>query len=338
MKSYQQRRDQIFDLFSPFPEEADKISTKSSHQYTVIPQRSKSQYNSMVNAFLRTGEITTLDHEQYFEMMAILKEKRRQLQLSHPHTDSTKIETAIKKLSTLFLEKHLYETKAEHVEAVKIQIDIVKTKLSNVQNRWDSKIDSLKQKRDEDLRKLQNSSDSKLMRYDDSLPNRLPPQYCKYSNDLMKMMTTEIELVKSRRFKEADRLHKQIISLQDKEINDRKKEYFRSFEIGRKGLEEKNKRMYEVASSKWEYRIENATSKARKEIQAIKTAITNLEHKLASIEAIYIGENDPILIDKEVKPFPSTINIYSKTPRKSARSSSDAIRKSNRYLDSRRWP
>ena len=260
------------------------------------------------------------------------------MSLQNPHCPAQTIDDAMKKLSTLFLEKHLYESKAEHVEAVQFQLKLLQDKLAFVQNHWDKKIDNVKRKRDLDLEKIKSGSNQKISTYDSSIPKQLPPRYCKYSAELLNLMEMEKHLITSRRFVEADKLHHEIQLKQAKELRQQKASYAKSFEIGRVGVEMKNKRMYDAAVIKWDRRVKVVVDKAHFEIEALKAAISNIRHKLEAIKGEYIGENDPIVLENEVKPFPKTSRLNNRVVRQTVHQQADNIRRSNRRLDSRRWP
>ncbi|KAK8844891.1 hypothetical protein M9Y10_021062 [Tritrichomonas musculus] len=291
-------------------------------------------FNKMADTFLDTDCVSTLKSENYFKLMCVLHERRRVYSLHHQSLLADKIDELMRRLSILFLERKLYNSKAEMVSAIQIQVDIEENQLKSLETSLQSNYANLLHDRQTAIDHVTMECEQRLTNYDRTIPEKLPPSYCKLSSELLNLRQVEKGLIGSRRYQEADKIHKEFLKKQKIELKQQRDKYYKSFELERKRIESRNKRAMSAIEVQWERKVSNFKEEMDKKIYSKKLAVENLKRNLISAESEYIGEDDPILLKEEPKTFPKALPLERpENVRQTTYKIANKLRLSNRRLN-----
>ena len=305
--------------------------------YEALSNSDKILYNKMAENFIETENVASLKSESYFKLMCVLREKRREFCLKFQTLLADRIDTLMQRLSVLFLERKLYNSKAEMVAAIKLQLEIEENQLKSMATMLHSDYANLLDAREKAINKVNAECEQRMSVYDNSIPEKLPPEYRKLSSELLNLRQVEKSLIGSRRYKEADKIHREFLKKQKQELEQQRIKYYQSFEKERKRIETRNKRATQAVVVQWERKVEKMKEEMENKLHAKRCAIDNLKHKLVSAEAEYIGEDDPIVREEEVKPFPGRLPLQRKeNVRQTTYNKTQKMRLSNRRLERER--
>ena len=120
----------------------------------------------------------------------------------------------------------------------------------------------------------------------------------------------------------------------------RREDYAKHFETGRQEVVRRNEKIMNACESNWETKISHAEFLKNKEIQPLLNSVAVLKRKLIGAQAEYIGEDDPIIRQDDLKR--TLTRTERDFPRKgfevTTKKMSETMQKQNRNLDSTRWP
>lgn len=315
-------------------------------EYKKMSAKDKAHCESRIREMLGSGMVTCLQQEEYFQMMAVLRENRCEAARKDDYDRCDQLDDLMRQLSDYFLENKLYMSKAERVYAIQSQLEAVKAKLETAEKHWEERDIDMKIARDSSVQQRESECNSSLSTYDGKMPGNLPPEFCKLSPETLNLYEQEKQLVASRRFKEAAMVHIEFLARKKYELERKKDVYYQKFEKGRTQVEVRNSKRKQATESNWDRKINNADHNKTKEIEALREAVRNLESKLISAKAEYIGEDDPILAeakegtDEQIRfSLAGTERPMKRSiPRASTARTSQRMQVQNRKIDSTRWP
>ena len=208
-------------------------------------------YNKMADTFLDTDCVSTLRGENYFKLMCVLHERRRAFALHHQSLLAEKVDDLMRRLSILYLERKLYNSKSEMVNAIRIQVDTEENQLKSLKIALQTEYANLLDSRQIAIDRVTKECEQRIINYDRTIPEKLPPSYCKLSPELLNLRQVEKGLIGSRRYQEADKIHKEFLKKQKIELEQQRSKYFKSFEMERKRIENRNKRAMSAIEVQW---------------------------------------------------------------------------------------
>ena len=291
-------------------------------------------YNKMADTFLDADCISTLRGEHYFKLMCVLHERRRAFALHHQSLLADKVDELMRRLSILYLERKLYSSKFEMVNAIQIQVDTEENQLKSLETSLQTEYANLLHNRQIAINRVKKECEQRIINYDRTIPEKLPPSYCKLSPECLNLRQMEKSLIGSRRYQEADKIHKEFLKKQKIELEQQRTKYYKSFEMERRRIENRNKRALSAIETQWERKVANLKEEMENKITAKKSAVENLQRKLISAESEYIGEDDPILLHQVPTTFPKELprqreeNVWQTT-----KDIANKLRLSNRRLN-----
>ena len=313
--------------------------------YKKMSERDKLHCELRIREMIGSGTVTCLQSDEYFQMMAVLRENRCEAARNNDYDRCDQLDELMRQLSDYFLENKLYMSKAERVYAIQSQLDAVKAKLETAEKHWEERDSDMATARDSSIQRRESECRCSLSKYDAKMPGNLPAEFCKLSPETLNLYEQEKQLVASRRFKEAAIVHVEFLARKKKELERKKDDYYRKFEKGRTQVEVRNTKRQQATETNWDRKVKNADHNKNKEIQALREAVSNLESKLISAKAEYIGEDDPILAELEAHPKDTPFSLAGNdrpmkraVPRASTARISQRMQVQNRKIDSTRWP
>jgi hypothetical protein len=268
------------------------------HDYEALSQADKVRCERLIESILSSKITPTFDRDMYFKVMSVLHEKRRRLALAAQCLSADTVDEVMRRISYLFLEKQLFNSKEEHVYAVQIQYDIENQRLAELEREQNDRVASVEAEAERAIQGVEQECEERIRAFDDSIPQDLPPEYCKLSPDLLNVINQEKHLIGSRRFREADKFHREIVVRQKGELVQQRERYLRSFEVERVRIANRNKKAMDAVQLFWQRRIEVAKDECRSSIAAKRAAVENLWHKLIDARAEYIGEDDGTVLQE----------------------------------------
>lgn len=315
-------------------------SPKTYFDSQKIPKGKKNQYEQLINEMLQTKQIECLTQKDYFNILAILREKRSELTRQERLAECIEIDDLMAQLSDYFFENKLYTSKSEEVAIIEAQLEAVENKLYDAEEKWRNEMIKKYRLKARDENRKQNLTIKNLQEYDRKMENELPPEYCKVTPSTLELHERERHLAGSRRFREANEAHKEFEKAQKKDLQKRREDYAKYFETGRQEVVRRNEKIMNACESNWETKISHAEFLKNKEIQPLLNSVAVLKRKLIGVQAEYIGEDDPIIRQDDLKrtltrterDFPR--KVFDVTTKKM----SETMQKQNRNLDSTRWP
>ncbi|OHT13072.1 hypothetical protein TRFO_03502 [Tritrichomonas foetus] len=300
----------------------------------------KRRCQQAVDDMLRSRSIECFNEKDYFDILAILRQKRCALAREHRLLECMEIDDLMAQLSDYFFENKLYTSKAQEVAAIEAQLEAVKNKLEAAEEKWWSEMSRKYQKKERDVIAKQQLTTRYLQEYDNKIDQELPPEYCKLSTATLELREREKHLIGSRRFEEASKVHAEFERAQKKELVKRREEYCKRFEKRRENVITRNSKIMNACETDWERKISHAEFLKDKELQPLRESVANLESKLKRAKAEYIGEDDPIVRMDDVKPSlrATTRDLPPKGHKVPTKQKASNIRRENTKLDSTRWP
>ena len=352
------RRDAVMSMRMNPPSLFPPARTKTYIDYESLTQADINKCNRMIEQFKRTGKIECPTSTMYFKLMVVLREQRRLASLKGDFNTANEIDQLIREISAFFYESDLYKGKAKEVSTYEYQYNQAQTRLVDLMETWNEKLDRMRNQSQKATRRMDDFVQTQLSNYDTKIPSELPAMYSKLSPDLLNLKDRERHMIGCRMFKEAEELHKEFERRQKIELQRKREEYYRSFEINRKALEKRVNRKREAVLSDWNRKIQHAEHMMNKEINPLKEGCGNYERKLIAAKAEYIGENDPILVNEKgffsptyrVSPPIQTRGLVPRSMKHSTRliqqpsevtttkKLSDTMIKQNRPYKVGRWP
>lgn len=301
--------------------------------YQSLSPVDKNLYNKMADTFLDMKVVSTVKNENYFKLMSVLHERRRIFTLHHQSIQADQIDELMQRLSILFLEQKLFNSKAEMVNAIQIQVDIEENQLKSMEASLHSEYANLLSDRQAAIEKVNQECEQRLAQFDQTIPTKLPPSYCKLSPELLNLRQIEKGLTGSRRYKEAEKVHREFLKKQKAELEQQRIKYYKSFELERKRIEARNKRAQSAIHTQWERKTSSFKEEMDAKLKSKQLGVENLKSKLISAESEYIGEDDPILQKIEPPTFPKKLPLEQKeNVRQTTLRTSQKLRLSNRKL------
>ncbi|OHT17442.1 hypothetical protein TRFO_12408 [Tritrichomonas foetus] len=335
------------------------VRTKPYIDYDSLSKAEITKCNRLIDEFKRTGEIQCPSQVMYFKLVCVLREERRIASGKGDFKKAGEIDNLIRELSQFFHENNLYKAKAEEVSKAENQYNSTISRLIDVEDKWQLQMERLKAQSAHATHRVAETVNASMMNYDTKIPDALPPAFSKLSPELLDLKEKEKHMIGCRMFKEAAELHKEFEKRQKVELQRRREEYYRSFEINRNVLEKRNNRKLTAIQSDWDRKIRHAEHMMNKELNPLRDGCNFLERKLTAAKAEYIGEDDPIIKrEKEVYSpqtykvsppmqtrgyvprtmYQSTRTIEHPSEVTSTKKMSDTMMRQNRQLDSNRWP
>lgn len=300
----------------------------------------KAKCLKLIDEMLATESIDCFNAKDYFNILAILRERRCALTRQNNLTECIKIDDLMAQLSDYFFENKLYTSKAQEVAAIEAQLEAVKNKLSDAEEKWrkDMMRKFTKKERDENAKR--NLTIENLQKYDSKIEKELPPEYCKVSPATLELHERERHLSTSRRFREAEKVHQEFEKAQKKDLAQKRQDYYKSFEKRREVVVSRNSKIISANETDWERKISHSEFLKDKEIQALVNSVSFLEAKLMRAKSEYIGEDDPIIREDDLKNslHKTTRDLPPKPHKVPTKQMAETMYKQSRKLDSARWP
>ncbi|KAK8897122.1 hypothetical protein M9Y10_015056 [Tritrichomonas musculus] len=354
------RRSAIMTMKANPPSLVPPVRQKTYIDYDSMSLADKNKCERLIEEFQRTGKIECPTRNTYFKLMVVLREHRRVASSEGDFVKAGEYDILIREISQFFHEADLYKAKAEECDVAESQMMTTRSRLVDVEDKWHNELDRLQTMSARATQRVNDFCDTQMYNYDNKIPEHLPASHSKLSPDLLNLKEREKHMIGCRMFKEAAELHKEFEKRQKVELQRRREEYFKSFEISRVALEKRTQRRRDACQSDWERKIQHAEHMMNKEVKPIQDSIGFMQKRLNSARAEYIGEDDPIIKgDKEVieertyhiSPPASTRSI--KAPRTMQRSTrfineptnlmstkqvSQMMQKQNTKFYDHRWP
>ena len=357
------RREKIMSMNATAPSLIPGVRQIPFLDYTSMSQADKNKCERMIEEFRRTGQISCPTDRTYFKLMIVLREKRRILASQGNIAACTELDTLTRQLSDFFLENKMYVAKAEEVSILQGQAGSERARLQDLEDQWRTKRDILVKQRDREVKRVEEMTKASIAAYDSSVPKELPPEFTRLSADLLDLREKERHMIGSRRYDEADQLHKEFLKRQAQELVKRREEYAEYFEKNRAVLERRNERKEKGVKSDWNRKMNHFNHMMKKELVPLRAGVGYIETKLQDSRAEYIGEDDPIVADdpaltlakttgnqfRVTEPVmtrsipPTTITATKRAIQRgqavmSTRKMAAAMKRQNQSLDSNRWP
>lgn len=303
-------------------------------------QTQKIKCQKLIDEMLASESIECFSEKDYFNILAILRERRCALTRQHNLTECIKIDDLMAQLSDYFFENKLYSSKAQQVAAIEAQLEAVRNKLSDAEEKWRDEMIKKYKKKERDENSKRNLTIENLQRYDSKIEKELPSEYCKLTPATLELHERERHLATSRRFREADKVHEEFERAQKKDLSKKRQEYYKTFEARREEVIRHNSKIISANETDWERRISHAEFLKNKEVKALINSVSFLESKLMAAKAEYTGEDDPIIRKDDLK---RTLNKTSRDlppePHKvTTKHMASTMQKQSRRLDPTRWP
>ena len=331
--------------------------------YTAMSEAEKAKCERLIEEFRKSGKITCPTNNTYFKLMIVLREKRRILACQGNIAACTELDNLTRQISDFYLEGKMYVAKAEEVSILQNQYLSEKARLADLEEQWKTKYDVMVRRKDKEIGRVEEMTKTGMVTFDASIPRELPTEFTRLSADLLDLREKERHLIGSRRFDEAEELHKEFLKRQKQELVKRREEFAAHFEKERVQMEKRMERKQRGIKSDWDRKMNHFTHMMNKELVPLRQGVAFLERKLQDAKAEYIGEDDPIVADDpsltvakttgnqflvsraliDRAPPKTTItatrrDIYRPQAVMSTRKMAAAMRRQNQALDSNRWP
>lgn len=353
------RKNACYNMRADPPSLIPPVRQKSYIDYESLSQADKNKCERLIDEYQRTGDIACPSQGLYFKLMAVLREKRRLCSKDGDFAKAEEYDNLIRQLSQFFAESHLYKAKSIEVSTAENKYNTTRSQLFEAEDKWRTQIDKMRVQSARANKRIQDICDEQIANYDNQLKDTLPPEYCKLSPELLNIKDRERHMIGCRMFKEAQELHKEFEKRQQIELQRRREEYFKSFEISRVALEKRTQRRINACKSDWERKLDHENHLATKELRHLRDGTAAYGEQLMAAKSEYIGEDDPIInAEKDVydsrtyRISPPTmtrgitprsiINTTRTIQRPSAsvttKQMSNTMMKQSRRIDSTRWP
>lgn len=303
-------------------------------------QTQKIKCLKLIDEMLATESIDCFNEKDYFNILAILRERRCALARQHNLTECIKIDDLMVQLSDYFFENKLYTSKAQEVAAIEAQLEAVQNKLADAEEKWRNEMIKKFKKKERDENAKQNLTTENLQKYDSKIDKNLPPEYCKLTPATLELHERERHLTTSRRLREAAKVHEEFEKAQKKDLAQKRQDYYKSFETRREEVVNRNSKIISANETDWERKISHAEFLKNKEIKALVNSVSFLESKLMRAKSEYTGEDDPIIRKDDLKKtlHKTTRDLPPKPHKVTTKHMSETMYKQSRKLDSARWP
>ena len=295
------RRNAIMTMKANPPSLVPPVRQKTFIDYDSMSQADKNKCERIIENFQRTGKIECLSRNTYFKLMVVLREHRRIASSEGDFVKAGEYDKLIKEMSQLIHEADLYKAKAEECQIAENHMAATRSRLIESEDKWNNELDRLQTLSARATQRVNDFCDQQMYNYDNKIPDQLPQSHSKLSPDLLNLKEREKHMIGCRMFKEAAELHKEFEKRQKVELQKRREEYFKSFEISRVALEKRVQRKRTACQSDWERKIKHAEHMMNKELKPLQDNVGYQQTRLNTARAEYIGEEDPILNqDKEI--------------------------------------
>lgn len=285
--------------------------------YNELSAGDKTKYAKTAKDIMETKIIKCKTSQDYFKCMAAFREQRRQLALKGDYDGAERIDGYIRKLSDFFLENHMYTSKAELCAVSEFVFSTQRDTVSTISDQWDTKIENMKSQYKRELSNLERQNASKLEKFDNSHPDKLPIRYNKLSPDLLNLREQEKHLIGSRRFAEAKQYHKEYEKRKKEELANQKRQYFDDAEKRRAEIIKLGEKKVSALKDAWERKISEAQITKTHEITPHEKSYSYLERNVTHRKAEYIGQEDPIppevvFVANKVDPveLENSVNVF----------------------------
>lgn len=199
-------------------------------EYNKMSASDKLHCESKISEMLGSKMIICLSTEEYFQMMAVIREKRCEALREKKFARSDELDELMRELSDFFLENKLYVSKAERVFAIQSQLDSVRRKLQKIEANWENTEMEMSEAKAAVFEDISNECEITLMKHDATIPAKLPPEFEKLSPETLNLYEQEKHLIGSRRYKEAALVHVEFLARKKKELEKQKDQYYQRFE------------------------------------------------------------------------------------------------------------
>jgi hypothetical protein len=330
--------------------------------YEALSAAEIARIDRQIEEFKHSRTIECPTSKLYFKMMTVLRERRRLISIAGDLLAGGELDILIRQISDFFLESKLYVGKSANVNQIQYQYEHELAHLHEREDKWYSELDQITIRRDIDEARLGDLTRTTIKTYDGSIPGSLPTEFTRLSPDLLNLREKERHLIGSRRFVEADALHKEFIQRQEQELVRRRQEYFEHFENMRTQVERRNTRKITALKADWDRKVDHLKHLMNAELRPLREAVENLLRKWLNAKSEYIGEDDPILKgDQSLTRAQQSGNLFrvseptyarNATPRTivsnrrcierekalmSTRRMAETMRRQNERFDRRRW-
>jgi hypothetical protein len=261
--------------------------------------------------FQRTGTIACPNERSYFRIMAVLRERRRSMTAEGDLLGAGETDRLMRQISDFYLESKLYAGKAEKTALHERQLESEARHLHEVEAKWERAQETVHEQHRSAQKRVSDASATFLGRYDDNLPDTLPPEFTRLSSELLDLKAREKSLIAARHFEEAAQLHKEFERRQRAELAKRREEYFEHREVERIAIERRNARKRESTAARWANKVEQVRHSMDNNVRPLQMGVGHLAAKVRSTKAEYIGEDDEILRGESyVSAAKESGNIY----------------------------
>jgi hypothetical protein len=292
------RHERALGMSADNPTLVPNVRTLTFIDYQSLTPADVSKCDRQIEEFKRTGAISCPTSNAYFKIMVVLRERRRLLSSAADLLEAGEVDNLIREISDFFLENKLYTGKSDKVDTHQAELDTEAQRHRELEGKWGDDRCAIHQRRDAAQQRVADATAGHLSAYDGAMPAALPPEWTRLSADLLDLREREKHLIGSRRFQEADALHKEFERRQKEELQRRREEYFQHFEKERAVLERRNERRRRSVADHWGNHVDHFTHEMNRELQPLRKGVGHLTSKVACSKAEYIGEDDPILRDE----------------------------------------
>lgn len=337
----------------------------SYFDYTALSQEDKIKCRKMVEQIILTNEIPEIDSIMYNKLCIVLREMKREYVMQKNFVKSQELEDISKIISSTYIENQHYISKLDTVTKIQHQLDLLTQNNNMIDNFWEEKIAEFVEAKTIERESIIAEKDGKFSRSLSGDLDELPQKYCKMSSHISDLIEREKNLIRSKRFLEAEMIHKEIDTKSKQEYEKKKKEYEISIQKRKKEIDIQYEKRLSAFDMNVEQVLKEFQIQKENDVKHIKTAIENIQTKLINAQSEYIGENDPIintiinrkdcpnnnddslicgtirnlvLTNKPIERSATSVNIPKRIVDVTTKEKSIALKQKGRKLDSRRWP
>jgi hypothetical protein len=246
----------------------------------------------------------------------------------------------MRQLSDYYLEGQLYQGKKRTVAAIEDQVDWVIDRLNGSKRQYAREVQNVNKFAERARAKVSANVADRFAGYDRSIVSELPMEFTKYSPATLELYEREKHLVGSRRFEEAEQIHKEFEAAKKRDLQKGRGLWHDRFELRRNALHERGRKMQDACETRILAKQNLVEHSRGKEVKSLDKSREYLTKKLTAAKGEYIGEDDPILRNcRSPRRLTSTVRSLDGSGFDvSTKKISQDVWAGNRTLSKGRWP
>lgn len=283
MKSRSRSQTVSRQMTASMPRTQTSVPSQPNDEYLQLDRKERASLENKCDDLIRGVPFRTIEPETLTGLIIVFKERKRRSLIENNYSLSQTLSDMIARLISMKFQIKCEAMRQQQIASINADIRQSKRMLVSIKKKWDEKIQKFNEEQAAAAKELEETHAKQLEDFDNSIPDELPPQFCKLTPDLLNMMEIERKLVLTKEYDQAKKLQKENEKRKQVETEEQKRKYFQLVEKQREALVQEQEHAIECFTARWTREAEKLNKQKDKEITTQEKVIEHYETDLGNV-------------------------------------------------------